>query len=94
IKFTGVFPGFIKTNILHRQKVETKNNKMVNLFMSPAPKIAKKIIKATIKHKKNLVTGYDGKVLTLFGKRFPNFTASAMKFIFKISKQDLFNDIF
>lgn len=94
IKVTGIYPGFIKTDILQRQKVDTKNNKVINFMMSPLDKITKKSVKAIIKQKKTLVTGFDGKMMTFFGKRFPHFTATMIAKVFKLSKQSLFDELF
>lgn len=94
IAVTGIYPGFIKTDILRRQKIDTSDNKLINSLMAPVDKIARKTVKAIIKRKKYLITGFDGKSMAFFGKFFPYFTVSAMAKVLKFSKQDLFKDLF
>lgn len=90
----GVYPGFIKTDILNRQKVDTKNNKLINKLMMPVDKASKKIIKGIVKRKKRIVMGIDGKPMSFFGRIFPKTTPSIITSVLKSSKLDLFEDVF
>ena len=40
----GVYPGFIKTDILNRQNEKAKKNKLINKMMMPVEKASKKIV--------------------------------------------------
>ena len=90
----GVYPGFIKTDIMNRQNVDTKNNKLINKLMMPVEKAAKKVVKGIRKKKKRMVMGFDGRSMSLFGRIFPKLTPSIITKVLKASKLDLFNDVF
>ena len=90
----GVYPGFIKTDILNRQNVETKNNKLINKLMMPVQKASKKIVKGIHKKKKRMVMGFDGKSMSIFGRLFPKLTPTIITKVLKTSKLDLFKDVF
>ena len=94
IAVIGIYPGFIRTDILSRQKPEAKNNKLINKMMMPLPKATKKIVRAIVKKKKRLVTGFDGHSLGFLGRLFPKATPSIIRKVFKISKNDIFSDLF
>lgn len=94
IFISGVYPGFIKTDIMNRQKVDTKNNKLINKMMMPLDKASKKIVKKISKKKKRIVLGLDGKLMNFFYKFFPNMTLSAITKVLKSSKMELFDEVF
>lgn len=91
---SGVYPGFIRTNILSRQSVETKNNKLINSLMMPVDKAAKKIVRRIAKKRKRIIIGYDGCFMNVFGRLFPRTTPSIIKSVLKCSKLELFQDVF
>lgn len=90
----GVYPGFIRTDILSRQKTDTKNNKLINFVMKPLDKATKKIVKRIHRKKKRTVMGFDGCFMSFFGRMFPKFTPSVITSVLKSSHLDLFNDVF
>jgi short-subunit dehydrogenase len=90
----GVYPGFIKTDILNRQNADTKNNKLINKLMMPVEKASRKIIKGIVKRKKKIVLGFDGRSMSIFGRLFPKLTPTIITSVLKASKLDLFNDVF
>lgn len=90
----GVYPGFIKTDILSRQNVDTKNNKLINKLMMPVEKASKKIVKGIKKRKKRIVMGFDGRSMSFFGRLFPKMTPSIVTKVLRSSKLDLFEDVF
>ena len=90
----GVYPGFIKTDILNRQKVDTKDNKLINSLMMPVEKAAKKIVRLIKKRKKRLVMGFDGCSMSFFGRLFPKLTPSIVTKVLKLSKLELFDEVF
>lgn len=90
----GIYPGFIKTDILSRQVKDAKNDRAIGKFMMPLDKSAKKIVKGIAKRKKRIIFGYQARFLSLFGRLFPKFTPSLIRKVFKISKVELFDQIF
>ena len=93
ISVIGVYPGFIKTDILHRMSVGDKSNKLISKLMMPLDKATKKIVKGIKKRKKRIVTGIDGHFLSGFGRLFPKATPSIVASVLKASKLDVFDDI-
>ena len=94
IYVAGVYPGFIRTNILHKMSVSDKNNKLINKLMMPVEKASKKIVNGLAKKKKRMVMGIDGCSLTFFGRIFPTLTPSIVSGVLKASKLELFDNIF
>lgn len=90
----GVYPGFIKTDILNRQKADTKNNKLINMLMMPVEKAAKKVVRGITRKRKRVVFGFEGWFMNVFCRLFPRFTPSVISFALKCSKLDLFEDVF
>ena len=90
----GIYPGFIKTNILNRMSVTDKNNKLISKMMMPVKKATKKIVKGISKKRKRIVMGFDGKSMWIFSRLFPNFTPSAIRSVLKKSKLELFDGVF
>ena len=90
----GVYPGFIKTDILNRMSVTDKNNKLINRLMMPVEKATKKIIKGIRKKKKSIVMGLDGRFMSIFSRLFPNFTPSVITKVLKASNLELFDGVF
>ncbi len=90
----GIYPGFIKTDILNRQNLDQKSKKIINKFMMPLDKASKKIVKAIRKKKTKCVLGFDGKFMGVFGRLFPKFTTSIITKVLKASKLEMFKDTF
>lgn len=89
----GIYPGFINTDILHRQKKETKGG-IIEKMMMPLSKATKKIVKAIAKKKKRKVMGFDGRLMNFFSKIMPKSTPYIVGAVLKKSKQSLFEDVF
>ena len=94
ISVVGIYPGFVKTDIMQRQKTDVSGNKLISSFMASVEKTGKKCVKAIVKRKKTVPLGIDGKFMCFFGRLFPNFTASVIAGVLKSSKQELFSDVF
>lgn len=94
IYVAGVYPGFIKTNILHRMSVTDKENKLINKLMMPVEKAAKKIVKGMAKRKKRIVMGIDGRSMSALCRLFPSATPSIVTSVLKKSKLELFGEVF
>ena len=60
----------------------------------PVEKASKKIVKGIVKKKKRIVMGFDGRFMTFMYKLMPKTTPSLIRKIFKISKLEMFNDLF
>ena len=94
IYVAGVYPGFIKTDILNRMSVSDKNNKAILKMMMPIDKATKIIVKKISKKKKRIVLGFDGKSMGFFARLFPVFTPSVITKVLKKSRLELFSDVF
>lgn len=94
IYVAGVYPGFIRTNILHRMSVVDKENKLIQKLMMPAEKAAKKIVKGISKKKKRIVMGADGRSMSFFGRIMPSLTPSLVTAVLRKSKLELFGEVF
>ncbi len=90
----GVYPGFIKTDIMNGFSLSSRSKKLINAVMMPVEKAAKKIVKRISKRKKYTSTGFDGKFMCFFGRLFPKTTSSLITFVLKKSKLDLFDNLF
>jgi len=90
----GVYPGFIKTDILNRMSVTDKNNNLIQKMMMPVEKATKKITRGMHKRKKRMVMGFDGRSMSFFGRIMPYATPSIVRSVLKTSKLELFNEVF
>lgn len=90
----GVLPGFIKTDILSRQNVETKDNKLINFMMMPVEKAAKKIVRGIKRRRKNICMGLDGRFLAFCSRVMPIYGPYIVAKVLKMSKLELFDDVF
>ena len=94
IYVAGIYPGFIKTDILNRMSVKDKENKLINHLMTPVEKATKKIIRKIVKKRKRIVLGVDGKSMTFFSRLFPKLAPSIVTSVLKVSKLELFSNVF
>ena len=94
IYVAGVYPGFIRTEILKRMSVTDKENKLINKFMMPVDKAAKKIVKGIARRKKRMVMGLDGRSMSFFGRLFPKATPALVRKVLKASGLELFSEVF
>lgn len=90
----GVYPGFIRTDILNRQKSENKDSKLVQRFMIPLDRATKKIVKGIAKKKKRIIFGIQGRSINFFARLFPKLTPTIITKVLKWSKLDMFDDVF
>ncbi len=94
IYVAGIYPGFIKTNILNRMSIKDKENKLINRLMTPVDKATKKIVRRIVKKQKRIVLGVDGRCMTFFSRIFPKLTPSIVAKVLKASKLELFSQVF
>ena len=93
--FVGVVcPGFTKTNLFLNQKDDMSKNKLIATFMSDRDKMVKKIVKGIKRKKRRMIFGADAKIMGLIYKFFPKSSPKFFRWIMKISKQKVFEDIF
>ncbi len=90
----GIYPGFIRTDILNRQKTDDKTNKLIQKLMKPVGKATKIIVKGLKKKKKRVVMGVDGHLMSFFSRIFPVFTPNVITKVLKASKLQLFDGVF
>ncbi len=93
IYVAGVYPGFVKTNILNRMSIKDKENSLIQKLMLPVEKASKNIVRGMSKRKTRMVMGFDGRSMSMFGRLFPKFTPSLVRKVLRISKLDIFDDI-
>lgn len=90
----GIYPGFIKTDILSRQVKDAKNDKTIGKFMMPLEKATKKIVKGIKKKKRRILFGYQARFMSLLSRLFPKSGPTIITKVFKASKFELFNQVF
>ena len=90
----GVYPGFIKTNILNRMSISDKNNKLIEKLMKPVDKATKIIVKKISKKRKQIVLGIDGRAMSLMSKLMPITTSKIIRKVLKSSKLEMFDNVF
>ncbi len=88
----GIYPGFIRTNILHKMSETDQNNKLIDWVMKPLDKAVDKMIKGMKRKKRAISMGIDGKTIGTLVRFFPNTTAKLVTFGFKKSGLELFNE--
>lgn len=93
IYIAGVYPGFIKTDIMSNVELDNKCKKIIEKMMMPVQKASKKIVKRIAKKKKYTILGFDGRLMSISYRFFPKFTSSIIKKVFKISKLKMFENI-
>lgn len=89
-----VCPGFTKTNLFSGQKDDMSKNKLIAAFMSDRDKMVKKIVRGIKRKKRRMIFGADAKIMGLIYKFFPKSSPKFFRWIMKISKQKVFEDIF
>ena len=90
----GVYPGFIRTDILNRQYGKSKDSKLVAKFMYPLNKATRKIVKGISKRKKRIVFGFQGRTISLLSRLFPKSAPTIIAKVLKASKLDMFDQAF
>jgi len=90
----GVYPGFIRTDIMRRQKLNENEKTLINKFMLPADTAAKRICCALAHGKKSRVIGADGHLLSVFGRIAPTVSSAAVAWVLRKSRLDMFDDVF
>ena len=94
IYVAGVYPGFIKTDILNRIDDKEKNSKLIEMLMMPVEKASKKIVKKIKRKKKRIVLGLDGGYMSNFSALMPKTTPSLVSWVLKTSKIAMFDKLF
>ncbi len=90
----GVYPGFIRTNILSRQSGNAKDSKLVSKFMMPLDRSTNKIVKGISRKKKRIIFGFQGRTISFISRFFPILAPSIISKVLKASKLDLFDQVF
>lgn len=89
-----VCPGFTKTNLFSSQKDDMSKNRLIAAFMSDRDKMVKKIVRGIRRKKRRMIFGADAKIMGLIYKFFPKSSPKFFRWIMKVSKQKVFEDIF
>ena len=89
-----VCPGFTKTNLFSRQKEDISKNKLISAFMSKRDRMVKKIVHGIKRKKCRMIYGADARLMGFLFKFFPKSFPRFFRWIMKISKQPMFEDVF
>ncbi|MGN1060754.1 MAG: SDR family NAD(P)-dependent oxidoreductase [Candidatus Coproplasma sp.] len=89
-----VCPGFTKTNLFSNQKEDMSKNKLISAFMSKREKMVKKIVRGVRRKRRRMVFGADAKIMGILYKFFPKSSTKFFRWIMKVSRQRVFEDIF
>ncbi|MDD6394772.1 MAG: SDR family oxidoreductase [Firmicutes bacterium] len=87
-----VCPGFIRTDIMKKQA--HNNNSIIDMVSMPASKAAKKILKRANSRRSRIVIGADAHFMSVAYRIAPIASQRFMNFIFRISKLELFSEIY
>lgn len=87
-----VCPGFIRTDIMKNQA--HNNNGIIDMVSMPASKAAKKILKKVNSRRSRIVIGMDAHFMSFAYRLAPVTSLRFMNFIFRISKLELFSEIY
>ncbi len=90
----GVYPGFIRTDIMRRQKLNASEKTLIDKFMLPADTAAKRICRGIAHGRKSRVIGADGHFLSVFGRAFPTASSAVVAWVLKSSRLEMFGDVF
>lgn len=93
IAVCGVYPGFIKSEIMRRQQMSSREASLIAHAMMPPDKAAAIILRRVNRGRKNIIIGIDGHLLSLAGKLAPTFTPRAAAYIMKKSGLELFKNV-
>ncbi len=94
IYIAGIYPGFIKTDILSKFNLNKKDQKLIDKMMMPLDKATKIIIKGISRKKKKIVLGFDGHFMSGFNRIFPKTTSSLITSVLKKAKLEMFDGVF
>lgn len=85
-----VIPGFTKTNIMRNQDISEKEAKLIDKISSSSEKVAKKIIKKSLKNKRRIIIGLDAHMMNLLYKLFPKTSPKFISYFLRKSKIKMF----
>ena len=88
----GIYPGFIRTNILHKMSDADQKNSLIDKMMKPLDSAVDKMVKGIKRKKRAISMGVDGKTIGTLVRFFPKTTAKAVTYGFKKSGLELFNE--
>lgn len=89
-----VCPGFTKTGLFARQNEDMSKNRLISAFMSDRDKMVKKIVRGIRRKKRRMTYGADAKIMRFLNRLFPRTFPRFFRWIMKISRQKVFEDIF
>lgn len=94
----GVYPGFIHTDILARQRVDvaapTREGLLIRRMMLPAGTAARRILRRISHRRTHIVIGADGHFLSVAGRVCPRTSAVLIRAVLKASELPLFRNVF
>ncbi len=90
----GIYPGFIRTDILSRANDGKNTASIVEKMMTPLDRATNKIIRKIKTKRKNIVLGFGGGFLNFGGKHFPTLTAKITAYVLRKSNLEMMKDAF
>lgn len=93
IAVCGVYPGFIRSEIMRRQQMNSRESDLISHAMMPPDKAAAIILRRVNRGRKNIVTGIDGHLLSLTGKIAPTTATRAAAYIMRKSGMKIFENV-
>ncbi|MGN0807912.1 MAG: SDR family NAD(P)-dependent oxidoreductase [Candidatus Coproplasma sp.] len=89
-----VCPGFTKTNLFSQENSAMYKNKLISAAMSDRDKMCKKIVNGIKRKKRRMIFGADARIMGFLYKLFPKSSPKFFRWIMKISRQKVFEDVF
>lgn len=93
ITVCGVYPGFIKSDIMRRQQMNERESSLVAHAMMRPDKAASIILRRVNRGRKSIVLGVDGHMLSAAGRLAPTLTPRIAAYIMKKSGLELFKNV-
>ena len=90
---SGIYPGFIETDIVDRMNLNKDDEKTIKKMMMPLPKATDRIVKGLERKKYHICFGKDGKLMSVFSKLFPKSTPLIIATVLKNSGLKTFDEI-
>ena len=90
---SSVLPGFVRTDIMKNQSLNSKEAKLIRTFSADSDKVARKILKRVSKRKGRIIVGKDARILAFLYKHFPSIAPKLITKFLRKSCLSLFSKI-
>ncbi len=93
ISVSSVLPGFVRTDIMKNQSLNSKEANIIRNFSADSGKVARKILKRVARRKKRIIVGLDAHLMNFLYKFFPRLAPKLITKFLKNSHLELFSRI-